>query len=113
MGGKGSFRGGIGEQTNAMGTLDGRWRVEREAGFLPPFGLRKRIENGSGWTLAGGIPLARFRVDGTTLVYTGWPVRDELAPRPDGTWGGRGLLRGREFCRFRLVPGTGRAVSRV
>jgi hypothetical protein len=86
-----------------MNSLDGRWRVERRSGLLPPFGLTKRIANGKGWTLAAGVPVAPFRVAGTTLVYRGWPVRDELEPTADGSWEGRGVLAGREFCRFRLV----------
>ena len=86
-----------------MGELDGVWRVEREAGILPPFGLSKRIEGRTGWTLLAGVPVAYFHVDGTTLVYRGWPVRDELSPRGDGTWGGRATVLGREFGRFRLV----------
>ena len=86
-----------------MATLDGAWRVEREAGVLPPFGLSKRISGGTGWTLLGGVPAAYFRVKGTTLVYVGWPVRDELTPRGDGSWSGRGTLFGREFCRFRMI----------
>jgi len=89
-----------------MSNLDGLWRVEREAGLLPPFGLSKTIADGAGWTRAVGVPVAPFRVVGTILVYRGWPVRDELEPRPDGTWKGRGLLFGREFCTFRLVPET-------
>jgi hypothetical protein len=89
-----------------MATLEGAWRVEREAGLLPPFGLSKTISGGSGWTRAAGLPVAPFRVSGTTLVYRGWPVRDELREGPDGTWAGRGLLLGREFCRFRLVRET-------
>jgi hypothetical protein len=93
--------------------LDGVWRVEREAGILPPLGLTKTIENGRGWTRALGLPLAPFRVVGHTLVYRGWPVRDELEPRSDGSWAGRGLMLGREFCRFRLVRVTDRAGSRV
>jgi hypothetical protein len=106
MGGKGSFAGGTPEQTNAMAKLEGAWRVEREAGLLPPFGLSKTIRGGGGWTRAAGLPVAPFRVAGTTLVYRGWPVRDELSERADGTWAGRGLLLGREFCRFRLVRET-------
>lgn len=86
-----------------MAVLEGTWKVEREAGLLPPFGLSKRIGPASGWTLVAGLPAAYFRIRGTTLEYVGWPVRDELEPRPDGSWGGRGLLAGREFCRFRLV----------
>jgi hypothetical protein len=91
-----------------VATLDGIWRVEREAGALPPFGLTKRIFGDGGWTLVAGLPAAHFRVhrrngQGATLDYLGLPVKDELTPREDGTWGGRGLLLGREFCRFRLV----------
>jgi hypothetical protein len=88
--------------------LDGVWRIEREAGALPPFGLSKRIFGPSGWTLVAGLPAAHFHVrrneaGRATLDYVGVPVRDELTARADGTWAGRGLLAGREFCRFRLV----------
>ena len=81
----------------------GRWRVERVGGLLPP-GLRKRIGRSGGSTRLGPLPLAVFRVRGTTLEYRILPIRDELTPAGDGTWLGRGLLFGREFCRFRLVP---------
>lgn len=81
----------------------GRWRVERLSGLLPPRGLRKRIGEESGWTLFGPVPLAYFRRRGATLDYVLWPVRDELTRMDDGSWVGRGLLLGREFCRFRLV----------
>ena len=91
-----------------MAALDGVWRIEREAGALPPFGLSKRIFGDAGWTLVAGVPAAYFRVErrqgaGARLDYVGWPVVDELEPRDDGSWGGRGLMFGREFCRFRLV----------
>jgi len=91
---------------SAVTSLEGRWRVERESGLLPPFGLSKRIAGGRGATLVGPVPVASFRVEGTTLLYAGWPARDELSVGPDGTWRGRGLFLGREFCRFRLVPAT-------
>jgi hypothetical protein len=87
-----------------LSTLDGTWRVQRESGVLPPLGLGKRICGDSGWTSVAGVPVAPFRIAGTTLVYRGWPVRDELEPQADGTWSGRGILLGREFCRFRLLP---------
>jgi hypothetical protein len=86
-----------------VGGLDGSWRIEREAGVLPPFGLSKRISGERGWTLVAGVPAAYFHVRGHTLDYLGWPVRDQLEARADGSWGGRGLIFGREFCRFRLV----------
>jgi hypothetical protein len=82
--------------------VSGRWRVQRVGGLLPP-GLRKRIGRSGGSTRLGPLPLAVFRVRGTTLEYRILPVRDELTPAGDGTWLGRGLLFGREFCRFRLV----------
>ena len=84
----------------------GRWRVERVGGLLPP-GLRKRIGGSGGSTRLGPVPLALFRVRGRTLDYRLLPLRDELTPAGDGTWLGRGLLLGREFCRFRLVPHDG------
>jgi len=83
--------------------LDGVWRVEREAGVLPPFGVTKRIFGESGWTLLAGLPAAHFHVRGTRLEYVGWPVVDVLTPRGDGGWDGRGLMLGREFCRFRMI----------
>jgi hypothetical protein len=83
--------------------LAGRWRVERVSGLLLPAGLRKQIGASVGSTRLGPLPLAPFRVRGRTLHYLGLPVRDELAPSGDGTWMGRGLVLGREFCRFRLV----------
>ncbi len=89
--------------TTAVDGLEGEWRVEREAGVLPPFGVSKRIGPRTGWTFLAGVPVAPFRVAGTTLEYIGWPVRDELTAQADGTWAGRGLFLGREFCRFRLV----------
>jgi hypothetical protein len=106
MGGNGSFGEGTRAQTNPVRELDGDWRVERIDGLLPPMGVTKRIRGESGWTLVGGMPVAFFRVAATTLVYRGWPIRDELEPGPDGSWLGRGLLAGREFCRFRMVRET-------
>jgi hypothetical protein len=88
------------------GELTGYWRVERVSGLLPPGGLRKRIGPRTGTTRLGPLPLARFHVRGRTLDYVGWPLRDELRPGDGAAWLGRGLLFGREFCRFRLVPGA-------
>ena len=89
------------------GALEGRWRIVREGGLLPPL-LRKEIHDGRGKLYFGLIPIGRFEVVGTSavaLVYRRWPLRDELTLQPDGTWAGRGLLLGgKEFCRFRMVP---------
>jgi hypothetical protein len=87
--------------------LDGVWRVERESGLLPSAGVSKRIFGDGGWTLVAEVPVAHFRVrrEGRTravLDYIALPVRDELEARGDG-WAGRGLVLGREVCRFRLV----------
>jgi hypothetical protein len=91
--------------------LEGDWLVRRVSGLLPPRGLSKRIGGRSGSTRLGRLPLAPFRVDDGALVYRWLPVRDELTPLGDGTWAGRGLVFGREFCRFRLVrPPDGEAV---
>jgi hypothetical protein len=90
------------EEEDSEDVPEGRWRVERVGGLLPP-GLHKQIGRDGGSTRLGALPLAVFRVRGWTLDYRLLPVRDELAPAGDGTWLGRGLLFGREFCRFRLV----------
>lgn len=83
--------------------LVGDWRVERVSGLLPPWGVRKRIGPQTGSTRLGPLPLGLFRVRGRTLDYSVWPLRDELMPAAGGEWVGRGLVFGREFCRFRLV----------
>jgi hypothetical protein len=82
--------------------LTGNWRVERVSGFLPPL-LRKRIGSATGWTAFGRLPLAPFRVRSRRLDYVLLPVRDELTEGDNDEWLGRGLVFGREFCRFRLV----------
>jgi hypothetical protein len=87
--------------------LEGVWHVRRVSGLLPPLGVRKRIGTHSGSTRLGPLPLAPFRVCGSILDYRLIPVKDELSPLGDGTWVGRGLLLGREFCRFRLEPRRG------
>lgn len=86
-----------------MNALDGHWMVRREAGLLPPFGVRKFIAGDHGWTLLGGIPLAPFRVRGMDLLYRFWPIRDEVFLR-DGQWAGRGYVFGKKFAEFRLEP---------
>ena len=90
-----------------MARLDGIWRVERESGVLPPFGVSKRIFGDGGWTLVADLPVAHFRVrrpseERAVLDYLALPVRDELEAQGDG-WAGRGVLLGREICRFRLI----------
>ena len=84
-------------------TLEGAWRVERISGLLPPTGVTKRITGRTGTTRLLGLPVAAFRVQGLSLIYRFLPIRDELTPRVDGSWEGRGLVLGRQFCRFRLI----------
>jgi len=54
-----------------------------------------------------GVPVAIFRIRPGTLDYMWLPLRDEIRELPDGSWRGRGLLLGREYCRFRMVPEKG------
>lgn len=88
--------------------LVGAFRVERTAGLLPPIFSKRIRADGRGLTAIAGLPLFPFRVTAApaplacVLRYVGLPVRDELCLMPDG-WNGRGLLFGREFCRFRLI----------
>lgn len=82
----------------------GEWRVARRSGLMPPVGLAKTIGAQSGETRLFGVPVGRFRVVGRMLVYRGWPVTDMLEQGEDGTWNGRGLFFGHEFCRFELRP---------
>jgi hypothetical protein len=87
-----------------MAILDGRWKVRRESGLLPPFGIGKRIRHGKGWTELVYVPILPFRVNGLTLTYLFVPIRDELTPRGDGTFGGVAYFLGWRFCHFRMEP---------
>jgi hypothetical protein len=91
--------------------LDGCWSVLRLSGLLPPC-VAKRIRGGQGVTLVAGIPLAGFRVEGTTLRYLLLPVEDELVPVSGDVWHGTGRLVGLTFCTFRLVRSQGRPAPR-
>jgi hypothetical protein len=87
-----------------VGELDGRWRVRRTGGLLPPLvGVRKRIRGGRGETAIGPLPGFPFVVDGLRLRYRS-PLRgfvDELEPAAGG-FRGRATFRGREFGTFEL-----------
>ena len=89
-----------------MPELDGRWRVVRTGGVLPPMvGVWKRIEGDRGETKLGPLPGIPFRVDGLSLRYVG-PLSgfvDELEPDGDG-FRGRATFRGREYGQFALRP---------
>lgn len=83
--------------------LDGVWDVHRTGGALPPMrGLvRKRIENGRGWTIALGVRLP-FVVDGLSLRYPLGLV-DELVPDGPDSYAGTTRLFGRSVGTFRIM----------
>jgi hypothetical protein len=87
-----------------VSALDGRWKVERVSGALPPlYGVEKRIAALRGHTRLGPLPLP-FDVDGLRLRYR-FPLAglvDELEPEGDLAYRGRALLYGRELGRFRM-----------
>ena len=92
---------------DALAGLQGRWRIRRRSGLIPPVGVSKRIGPHSGCTLLFGIPVAWFRVRGRELRYRVLPIVDELTPGPGGSWLGTGRALGWEFCRFAMHPAPG------
>ncbi len=94
-----------------MDGLEGRYRVERTGGLLPPMpGVTKRVDGAAGSTRVVEVLGWPFRLerggDGLRLVYRaplGFLV-DELRPAGDGVWHGRATAAGRQYGTFRLVP---------
>ena len=86
--------------------LEGVWDVHRTGGALPPMRgiVRKRIENGRGWTIALGVRLP-FVVDGLSLRYPVGLV-DELVPNGPDAYDGATKLFGRTVGTFRLTRAT-------
>ena len=86
-----------------MRPLVGLFRVRRVSGWLPPFGVTKRIDGARGVTCLFGLPVGRFRVIGRRFVYRWWPIIDEIDGEDERGVLGRGRLFGLlTFCRFRL-----------
>jgi hypothetical protein len=86
-----------------MRPLVGRFRVRRISGWLPPFGVTKRIDRSGGVTYLFGLPFGAFRVIGRRFVYKWWPIVDEIDGEDARGLLGRGRLFGfLTFCRFRL-----------
>jgi len=85
--------------------LDGVWDVHRTGGALPPMRgvVRKRIENGRGWTIAFGVRIP-FVVDGMALRYP-LALVDELVPAGPDAYDGTTRLFGRAVGTFRLTRG--------
>jgi hypothetical protein len=83
--------------------LDGVWDVHRTGGALPPMRgiVRKRIENGRGWTSAAGIRFP-FVVEGLSLRYA-FGLVDELVPNGPDAYDGTARLFGRPVGTFRLT----------
>lgn len=88
-----------------MGELDGTWEVRRVGGVLPPlYGVRKRIDGGSGRTILGPLH-SPFDVVGRELRYRGLLTRglvDAVEPGADGWWDGVARYRGRQLGRFAM-----------
>jgi hypothetical protein len=92
--------------------LDGRWRLRRTGGLLPPLRLlHKRIAGGHGATHLTGALRLPFDVreregdeGGPTaeLVYPLGLVRDRLTPAGDGGWEGETRVLGVRVGRFRM-----------
>ena len=87
-----------------MAALDGRWRVIRKGGLLPPLvGVEKRIAGDRGETRIGPLPGLSFRVVGLELQYEPPFAGFVDVLEPDGDdFRGRATFRGREFGRFAL-----------
>ncbi len=90
--------------------LDGRWRVQRLGGVLPPMvGVSKAIRGRRGKVRLGPLPGPPFRVEsrgeGIALVYLP-PLSaftDELEAGSGDSWEGRTLFGGYVLGRFRMT----------
>jgi hypothetical protein len=90
--------------------LEGRWRVERLSGILPPMlGVNKEISGARGRTKLGPLPVLPFRVesreDCIALAYSpSFSVLiDELTAGSGDSWVGRTTLGGYKLGRFRMT----------
>jgi hypothetical protein len=83
--------------------VDGLWDVHRTGGALPPMRgiVRKRIENGRGFTSAAGLRFP-FVVEGLSLRYP-FGLVDELVPDGRYAFDGTARLFGRAVGTFRMT----------
>ncbi len=93
-----------------MDELEGRWRLERLSGVLPPLiAARKEIRGHRGKTQFGPLLEASFRVeereDCLALIYR--PpfsmLVDKVRKESEGSWLGKATLGGRAFGQFRMT----------
>ncbi len=93
-----------------MGDLEGRWRVERLSGALPPLvAVHKEIHGERGETRLGPLPGPPYRIeereDCLALVYR--PpfsmLVDKIRKETEDSWLGEATLGGRAFGRFRMT----------
>lgn len=94
----------------SAGELEGRWRLQRLGGALPPLiAARKEIRGDRGETRFGFLPGVSFRVeeraDCLALVYRPpfSKLVDEVRKEPEGSWLGKATLGGRTFGQFRMT----------
>lgn len=107
--GHGASRGRGRDQPTAK-PLEGRWRLERLSGVLPPLsGACKEIRGNRGKTRFDPLPGIPFRVDEReavlALVYRRpfSMLVDEVREGPDGAWFGKATLSGCAIGRFRMT----------
>ena len=93
-----------------MDELEGRWRVERLSGALPPMvRVHKKIQGERGETRFGPLPGPAFRIeereDCLALVYRSpfSVLVDEVRKESEDSWLGKATLGGRAFGRFRMT----------
>jgi hypothetical protein len=94
----------------SMNELEGRWRIERLSGVLPPMiAVHKEVRGERGETRFGPLPGPPYgieeREDCLALVYR--PpfsmLVDEVRRESEDSWLGRATLGGRTFGRFRMT----------
>lgn len=90
--------------------LDGRWRVERLGGMLPPMvGVSKEIRGGRGKVWLGPLPGPSFRVEnrGEVIALVYRPplsaLTDELEAASKNSWVGQTLFGGYALGRFQMT----------
>ncbi len=99
-----------GRDPASMDELEGRWRVERLGGALPPMvAVHKEIHGKRGETRFGyllALPLRiEEREDYPALVYRRpfSMLVDEVRKQTEDSWLGKTTLGGRTFGRFRMI----------